>query len=115
MAQDTATRRATDPKPNPVPVTITLGSAPAVNPDPQFVHLSKDEEVMWTCRDNMGQNKPFKVIFKGESPFKERIFHEGNPHSGRVRPEVRPDPNIRYLYSVIAGGGTLDPGVIVIP
>jgi hypothetical protein len=101
-----------DPNPNPVTITITPGYPPKVHPESHTLHLARDEEVVWECRDAAGRNKEFKVVFKGESPFDERTFHPGRPHSGRPRPDVAPDRNKRYPYAVVADG-TLDPDLIV--
>lgn len=105
-------RNPTDPAPAQVTVEITAGTTPKVSPDLARISIRRDEEVVWACKDAQGQPHDFKVIFKGESPFHERVYHNGNPHSNRPRPDVTPDPTRSYEYLVIAGG-TLDPSVIV--
>lgn len=112
MKYDPAVAKTIDLNPAPVTVTITPGDPPRVQPDPQTVHLGKDEEVHWVCRDATGRECQFRVIFKAESPFRERAFSHASARSGRVRPDVRPDRHRRYAYTVVAEG-TLDPEVIV--
>lgn len=111
MAYETAARTVVDPNPQPIRIVITPGYPPKVEPDSVTLHLSRDEELQWECGDTSGK-KPFKVIFKAESPFTDRTFHNDSPCSGRPRPDVKPDGTKRYPYTVIAGG-TLDPEVIV--
>lgn len=107
MRHDVATRRVLDPNPSPRKVAIKPGYPPTVEPDSLTIHLGRDEEVLWECKE-----AEFKVIFKGESPFDDRVFSSAKPRSGRVRPDVEPDTNKRYRYTVTAEG-TLDPDVIV--
>ncbi len=112
MSSRPATATATNPNPTPVTVQITAGNPPRVNPSPARISICRDEEVVWTCVDANGQPTDFKVIFKGESPFHERVYHPTNPRSNRPRADVTPDPTRAYSYLIIAGG-TLDPDVIV--
>ncbi len=110
MSSNQATARATDPK--SVMVRITAGNPPTVEPKTAKIHICKDEEILWECVDASGQPTDFKVIFKGESPFHERVFDRGRSNSGGPRADVTPDPTRSYPYLIIAGG-TLDPDVIV--
>lgn len=107
-----ATARTADPNPTPVRVQIIAGTPPTVEPNTARVGITRDEEIAWECVDANGAPHDFKVIFKGESPFDDRVFHRGKPNSGRPRADVTPDPTRAYSYLVIAGG-TLDPDVIV--
>jgi len=105
--------RATSPKPREaVKVTITPkpGFPPVVYPESAYVSLSRDQEINWECS---GEVKECRVVFKGASPFEERVFGGRSIHSGRPRPEVHPDYSIRYRYSVTVDGDTIDPEVIV--
>ena len=119
MQLGTGTRRATDPKPNPVPIMITInpGIGLSASPNPATLRLGNDEEALWDCTNAATQQKEnFKVIFKAESPFFQRVFHQGDSHSGRPRPEIAPPPaGTTYSYAVEAGGLRLDPDVIVRP
>ncbi len=112
MSSRLAAVTATNPNPTPVTVRITAGNPPSVDREPARISIRQDEEVVWECVDASGQPADFKVIFKGQSPFHERVFHRGRPNSGRPRCDVAPDPARAYSYLVIAGG-TLDPNVIV--
>jgi hypothetical protein len=110
-----AARTAVNPNPTPVTVTITPGdpktnTKPAVDTGRARVSLNQDQEVRWQCTD---PTQPFKIIFKGNSPFHDRVFHSnGKNHSGRPRPDVAPNSELPYLYTVICNG-ELDPDVIV--
>ena len=102
--------RATSPTPREaVKVTIKHepGFPPVVYPESAYVSLSRDQEIVWEC------SKECRVVFKGASPFEERVFGGGSIHSGRPRPEVHPDYSITYRYSVTVDGDTIDPEVIV--
>ncbi len=115
MTNSTGTRMAADPNPNAVVVSITPGNpdrgeGPKVDKETVRLSLMDDQEVVWTCTE---PSQMFKIIFKGESPFQERVFHSnGKNRSGRPRAEIRPDDTRSYTYSVICCGIT-DPDVIV--
>ncbi len=113
MGYEAATTRVTDPNPSPVTITITLGKQLSVHPDPLILHLGDDQEVLWVYKDARGQQRPFKIIFKGQSPFDRRVFTEANPHSGRPRPDVGPNKRKKYGYTVKTVEGTVDPELIV--
>ena len=98
-----------------IPVKITPGTPPTVDPDP--VHVSKDgkDEVVWECEG--GAN--FEVIFDpANSPFQRDHFDNRNNCSGSAKATARVNTKEQpheYKYTVRAGGGTLDPTTIVDP
>ncbi len=83
------------------------GSPPRVYPESAYVSLGADQEIVWEC------SKDCKVVFKGASPFDQRVFAGSSIHSGRPRPDVQPDYSISYRYSVTVDTDTIDPEVIV--
>ena len=103
--------------PTPVIVTITRtahsgsGAKPtvSVSPDPVHVSKGKNEEVVWTCP----QNLDFTVIMENGTPFNSSKFTPTVDHSGV--PILTPDPGaeVYFKYLVEVGGNVVDPGVIV--
>lgn len=95
-----------------ITVTITPGAKidgpPTV--DKQSVTVGKDDEVAWVCSTGCD----FSVVFldPAKKPFKDRGFNQQKSKSGK--PTQPPPPNDEtYKYSVIVGGGVVDPDVIV--
>ena len=92
-------------------VTITPGKSWDEKPsvDRLSVTLSKDDEVKWVC--STGCDFSINFAEPTRKPFKGRAFGKVRNRSGR--PAVHPTMDETYKYSVIVGGGILDPDVII--
>ena len=101
------------PTPGPVtsPVAVKIYADPlhAVE-DPFYVHVSKNEEVVWECMQSHqhGHGKCFTIEFPGDSPFADKVFQD---HGAKTGVAVVPPNDVKlYKYTIkIPGGGTLDP------
>ncbi len=92
-----------------VVVNITPGNPqPTVDLDPVKVFKWRKDEVVWECEEDPN----FEVIFDQGSPFTSRRFDRSQNHSGPAEGNAEEKP---YKYTVKAGGGTLDPDLIVEP
>ncbi len=73
------------------------------------IDRTKDEEVIWVS------DLPFRIDFKGDSPFYEGQFNPANRRSGLVRRAVLSSQFRTYEYTVEINGKTLDPQIKVFP
>ena len=96
-----------------ITVTITPGAKPddppKVSPDP--VEVWPNDEVEWNCSTDC----EFTVVFLDplKKPFKDRGFNKQKSKSGKPTQTPPPGEEEKYKYSVIVGGGVLDPDVII--
>ena len=90
-----------------IPVTITPGAKADDPPKvvPATVEVGRNDQVEWTCSTGCDFDVTFTYSMK---PFNDRAFNKNKPRSGH--PTGAPG---KYKYSVIVGGGLLDPDVIV--
>ena len=90
-----------------IPVTITPGVKPDDPPKvlPASVEVGPNDEVEWTCSTGCDFDVTFTYSMK---PFKDRSFNKNKKQSGK--PTGAPGT---YKYTVIVGGGVLDPDVII--
>ena len=83
-----------------------------VTPDPFTIHKNQGQDVRWICI----QGLPFTVDFNGQhgSPFHQSKFGHNQPWSGLAREDVKPDPDVKYKYTVtVDGGPPKDPDGVV--
>jgi len=73
------------------------------------LNRTKDEEVAWVSE------LPFRIDFKGDSPFYESQFSEKERRSGLVRRGVIASEFREYKYTIEINGKTLDPVIKVFP
>ncbi len=90
-----------------ITINITPGSTPSVDVDPVEISKGRADEICWHCQD-----PNWRVDFGNNSPFQASQFDQSRPCSGPAAQNAR-DNHHYYKYTVTAGGGTLDPGVIV--
>jgi hypothetical protein len=69
------------------------------------IDRAKDEEVIWVSEH------PFRIDFKGDSPFYEDQFNQEHRRSGLVRRGVLPGRHRTYEYTIEINGKTLDPQI----
>ncbi len=88
-------------------VTITPGAKHDDPPKvvPATVEVGPNDEVEWNCSKDCDFDVTFTYSMK---PFKDRSFNKNKKKSGKPTGS----PGI-YKYTVIVGGGVLDPDVIV--
>jgi hypothetical protein len=95
-----------DPNRKRINIKVTHNGNLFVDSEPMEVDWQLGEHIEW----DFG-GKPFKIKFKGDSPFAATEFDEKNPNSGPVIKKFKG----AYRYSVEANGKILDPTVIVEP
>jgi hypothetical protein len=70
---------------------------------------NKYDEVIWFC------DGPFRIDFKGGTPFNDDQFDETHRCSGLVKRSVLPSRDRPYEYTINVKGKTLDPEIFVWP
>ncbi len=93
-----------------VTISPNPNGPPTVHPDVVVLSKGMNEETAWACAEDVD----FKVDFEDDSPFYAKHFDRANPHSGRIRPEIPPDPNKKYKYNVRVRDQRLHPDVIIV-
>ena len=73
------------------------------------IDSKKDEEVIWVSEF------PFRIDFKGGTPFNDDQFDQTHHRSGLVRRAVLPSQDRHYEYTITVNGKTLDPKIFVWP
>jgi hypothetical protein len=94
-----------------IEITLDEYKTPQVAAEHQTVTIdrTKDEEVIWVSE------VPFRIDFKGDSPFYEDQFNQGYRRSGLVRRAVLSSQHRSYEYTIEVNGKTLDPKIFVWP
>ena len=89
-------------------VTITPGAGPNDPPNvcPLSVEVGPNDEVEWKCSTACDFNVSFNEVAR--KPFNDRAFNKNKPKSGHSTGAPG-----KYKYTVIVGGGVLDPDVII--
>ena len=70
---------------------------------------SKNEAILWVS------SVPFRIDFRGDSPFYEDQFDSTHAHSGLARRNIVGSKVRTYKYSIEINGQVLDPGVKIDP
>ena len=81
----------------------------AANQQEITIDSQKEEEVIWVSE------LPFRIDFKGDSPFYEDEFSHVHRRSGLVRRGVIASRYRSYKYTIEIEGKTLDPQIKVFP
>jgi hypothetical protein len=94
-----------------IDITLDKQGKPQIAADLRELTIdrTKDEEVIWVS------DLPFRVDFKGDSPFYENQFSQTHRRSGLVRRGVVSSRFRSYEYTIEIGGKTLDPQIKVFP
>ncbi len=92
-----------------IEITLDEHKKPHVAADQRIVTIDKTEEVIWVSE------LPFRIDFKGVSPFYEDQFDHTYRRSGMVRRGVLPSQFHAYEYTIEVNGKTLDPQIKVFP
>jgi hypothetical protein len=94
-----------------IEITVSKDGKPHIAADLRAVTIdrTKDEEVIWVSE------LPFRIDFRGDSPFYESQFNEKNRRSGLVRRGVISSRFRTYEYTIEIEGKTLDPQIKVFP
>lgn len=94
-----------------IEITVDKQGKPHIAGDLRAVTIdrTKDEEVIWVSE------MPFRIDFKGDSPFYEDQFNQTYRRSGLVRRGVLSDKFRTYEYTIEINGKTLDPQIKVFP
>lgn len=103
------------PKQKEVIISVTNGRI-SVDPDPVFISIRSNEEVMWRCY----QGEVEVTFDPKDCPFHAHVFHgtlSGASCSGNARDGTARSAPYKYSIQVILPGGgsppRLDPKVIV--
>jgi hypothetical protein len=94
-----------------IEITLDKQGKPHIAEDLRAVTIdrTKDEEVIWVSE------LPFRIDFKGDTPFYENQFNQLNKRSGLVRRGVISSRFRSYEYTIEINGKTLDPQIKVFP
>jgi hypothetical protein len=94
-----------------IKITLDENKTPQVATEHKCVVIdrTKDEEVIWVS------DLPFRIDFKGDSPFYESQFNPAYRRSGLVRRGVLSSKFHTYEYTIEINGKTLDPQIKVFP
>jgi hypothetical protein len=94
-----------------IDITVDRDGQPHI-PEPLrevTIDSTKEEEVIWVSET------PFRIDFKGDSPFYEDEFSHIHRRSGLVRRGVIPGRFRSYKYTIEIDGKKLDPQIKVFP
>lgn len=94
-----------------IEITVDKQGKPHIAADLRALTIdrTKDEEVIWVSE------LPFRIDFKGDSPFYEDQFNQTYRRSGLVRRGVLSDKFRTYEYTIEINDKTLDPQIKVFP
>jgi len=94
-----------------VVISLDKNGQPQVDKENETIVLNRlqNQEIFWSWPG------PFRIDFKGNSPFYEDQFDDTNPYSGLVRRSVVSAKDRTYKYTIDINGKILDPGVIIDP